>query len=301
MLNIQDVHKTFWVKSSLFKKKPVHALKGVSLKVERGEIFAIVGESGSGKSTLGKIVLRLERPDKGKVLLEDRDVFSMGKEYTKLVSAVFQDPTTSLNPRYTVYQIVEEPLLVHGQKDIPNRVKRSLELSQVPLEYLERRPTQLSGGQRQRVAISRAIVLEPRLIVADEPTASLDASIRREILNLFLKLKERNISTLLITHDVRAVEYTADRVGVLYRGVLVEVGSKSQVLKNPLHPYTQYLLENVPVKHPRERRPRSFLEPMLDETSSCPFYSLCPKRLEECRYTLREVSIDGRLVKCNLY
>ena len=234
LLSLERISKLF--KVGLFTKRLVWAVRDVSLSVGHGEVFSLVGESGSGKSTIGKLILRLERPTSGLIHFEGNDPLKMGREYTKLVSAVFQDPRSSLNPRMKVSEIVEEPLLVHGISQRKERVIEALQKAGLGEEFLERRPESLSGGQRQRIAIARAIVLRPKLIVADEPTSSLDMSYRAGILDLFLKLKEEGISTLLITHDLRAVERIGDRVAVLYKGRIMEMGSAQEVLKRPLHP-----------------------------------------------------------------
>lgn len=298
LLRLENLSKVFYV--GLFSKRQVWALRGVSFEINKGEIFALVGESGSGKSTTGKIILRLERPTSGSLLFEGKDPFLMGKEYTRLVSAVFQDPRTSLNPRMKVGKIVEEPLLVHGQENRKETVVGALKKAGLGEEFLERKPEELSGGQRQRVAIARAVALKPKLLVADEPTSSLDMSYRAGILELFRKLKEEGISTLLITHDLRAVERVADKVGVLYKGKLVEKGSTEEVLKNPLHPYTQYLISTLPVKHPslRKERKEDFFE---DFEALCPFFPRCKHRLKDCEVGIKEVELNGHFVSCNLY
>jgi peptide/nickel transport system ATP-binding protein len=301
LLSLERVSKAYKVGAGLFKTKSFFALHNVSLRVERGELLALVGESGSGKTTLGKLILRLEKPTEGKVFFEGKDLWSYRREYTRLVSAVFQDPSSSLNPRMTVREILEEPLRVHGVKNREEKVLSALKEAGLGEEFLERGPLQLSGGQKQRVAIARAMLLEPKLLVADEPTASLDASLRRDILDLFLKMKAKGVSVLLITHDVRAVQYCADRVAVLYRGRLLEWGTKEQVLKNPLHPYTRYLIQNVPVEHPSQRKSPEITDTPFYSEAVCPFYHLCQERREECLSQLREVYVDGRLVSCNIY
>ncbi|MCS6957366.1 MAG: ABC transporter ATP-binding protein [Aquificaceae bacterium] len=299
LLRINNLSKVYTV--GLFSKRQIWAVKDVSFSIKRGEIFSLVGESGSGKSTIGKIILRLERPTSGSLLLKDKDPFKMGKEYTKLVSAVFQDPRSSLNPRMKVWQIVEEPLLVHGERGRKEKVLQALKRAGLDEEFMERSPENLSGGQRQRVAIARAIVIKPKLIVADEPTSSLDMSYRAGILDLFVRLKEEGISTLLITHDIRAVERVADRVAVLYRGKLMEMGPTQEILSKPFHPYTQYLLSTMPAKHPSNRKEGIEDLPWEDFEYLCPFFSLCKQRLKECEDGVKEVNIDGRIVSCNLY
>ncbi len=299
LLLLDRVSKVFT--TGLFSKRSVWTVREVSFGLGAGEIFSLVGESGSGKSTIGKIILRLEKPSSGRVLFEGKDPFQMGREYTRLVSVVFQDPRSSLNPRMKVGEIVEEPLLVHGEKSRRERAIQALRMAGLDEGFMERRPDELSGGQRQRIAIARAIVLKPKLLVADEPTSSLDMSYRAGILELFLRLKEEGISTLLITHDIRAVEMVSDRVGVLYRGKLVEVGSSRDVLKEPMHPYTRYLINTVPARHPSQRR-EDFEEPAEEYLQSpCPFFSQCKQRLKECESGVKEVKLNGRIVFCNLY
>lgn len=303
ILKVENLTKIYKVKSGLFRKKDFYALKGVSLNLKKGEILCVVGESGSGKSTLGKIILRLEKPTEGNVLYREKDIFKWGKEYTRRVSVVFQDPRSSLNPRMKVKEILEEPLIVHGIKNRQEKITEALRKVHLEEEILEKRPLQLSGGQAQRVAIARAIILEPEIVVADEPTASLDVSIQEEILELFTELNERGISFIFITHDIRVVEKIADRVAVIYAGVLMELGEKEAVLKEPKNPYTMFLLENVPVKHPRERRKELRVEEEEYEIpdKGCPFYPRCSYAMEECKETLRRVDLNGRLVACNLY
>jgi len=301
LLSLEQVSKAYKVGAGLFKTKSFFALHNVSLRVERGELLALVGESGSGKTTLGKLILRLEKPTQGRVLFEGKDIWNYRREYTRLVSAVFQDPSSSLNLRMTVREILEEPLRVHGVKNREEKVLSALKEAGLGEEFLERRPLQLSGGQKQRVAIARAMLLKPKLLVADEPTASLDASLRKDILDLFLKMKAKGVSVLLITHDVRSVQYCADKVAVLYRGRLLEWGTKEQVLKNPLHPYTRYLIQNLPVDHPSQRKSPEITDTPFYSEAVCPFYHLCQERREECLSQLREVYVDGRLVSCNIY
>jgi len=303
LISVSNLTKVFKIKRGLWKREEVFALKEVSLTVKKGEILAVVGESGSGKSTLGKIILRLEKPTDGVVLFRGKNIFSMGKEYTRHVSVVFQDPRNSLNPRMKVREIIEEPLKVHGIKEREKIVREVLGKVYLEEELLDKKPLQLSGGQAQRVAIARAIVLEPELIVADEPTASLDLSIQKEILNLFIELNKKGLAFLFITHDIRVVEKIAHRVAVLYGGHLMELGERDKVLGEPLNPYTKYLLESVPVRHPKERREIELLEEEEVEIPKrgCPFYPRCPEAFEKCEETLRRVEVNGRVVSCNLY
>ncbi|MGC8852862.1 MAG: ABC transporter ATP-binding protein [Hydrogenobacter sp.] len=302
LLEVIFLSKVYKISRGLFRHTYHPAVRKVSFSIKEREIFGLVGESGSGKTTIGKVILRLERPTEGSVKLRDKDIWDIGREYTKRVSAVFQDPFSSLNPYMKVRQIIEEPMVIHKLKDRKRRVEEVAQMVKLPIELLDRKPQELSGGQRQRVAIARAVSLFPELIVADEPTASLDATVRKEILELFGELKERGISTLLITHDIRAVERIADRLAVIYSGMIMEMGTKEQVLKDPKHPYTKYLLENVPVRHPKERKVRmqeESVQEVLDR--GCPFYWLCSQRLEACKQSIKEEVLDGRFVACNLY
>jgi len=302
LLQIEEVSKAYPVRKGLFKKEDFYALKGVSLSVNRAEVLGVVGESGSGKTTLGKLILRLEKLTKGRILIEGRDIFSLGKEYTRRVSVVFQDPRNSLNPRMTIREIVEEPLVVHGFKNREKKVKEAIEKVHLDESFLGRKPDDLSGGQRQRVAIARAIVLEPDLIVADEPTASLDVSVQAEILRLFEELKKEGIAFIFITHDIRVVEKIADRVAVLYGGMLMELGRKDEVLRAPMHPYTRFLLSNVPVRHPKERKEESYTESEYTvPQKGCPFAPRCPDYMKECSESVRRLEVNGRIVNCNLH
>lgn len=303
ILEVENLTKIYKIKAGIFKKKDFYALKEVNLKLNKGEILAVVGESGSGKSTLGKIILRLEKPTFGSVKYNGKDIFKLGKEYTKKVSVVFQDPRNSLNPRMKVKEIVEEPLKVHKYKNREEKVIEAIRKVQLSEDYLDKKPLQLSGGEAQRVAIARAIVLNPEIIIADEPTASLDVSIQEEILELFKELNKNAISFIFITHDIRVVEKIAHRVCVIYAGVVMEVGEKESVLKNPLHPYTSFLLNNVPVSHPKYRKELSSIieEEYEIPEKGCPFSTRCPHAFKECYENLRRVEIDGRTVACNLY
>jgi peptide/nickel transport system ATP-binding protein len=201
-----------------------------------------------------------------------------------------------------VSEIVEEPLLVHSIGDRKRVVASALEKVQLDSDLWNRKPDDLSGGQRQRVAIARALVLQPKLIVADEPTASLDVSVQWEILKLFKSLKEEGIAFLFITHDIRVVEKIADRIAVVYGGMLMELGSKEDVLKKPMHPYTKFLLSNIPVKDPRLRKEEEYTEFEYEvPQQGCPFAPRCPSYMDECSQDIRRSELNGRIVNCNLY
>ncbi|HSO13368.1 MAG TPA: ABC transporter ATP-binding protein, partial [Anaerolineales bacterium] len=265
----------------------VHAVDDVDLQLNRGEVIALVGESGCGKSTLALTLMLLEEATEGNIIFEGRDITHVSdrerKALRRRIQMVFQDPYESLNPTQTIEEIVSEPLVVHSlavnADERKSRVLRALEDSGLkPAEdYLQRFPHQLSGGQRQRVVIAGALVLEPHLLLADEPVSMLDVSIRAEIINLLADLRRtRGISVIFITHDLGTVGYFADRVAVMYLGRIVEVGAMREVLKQPQHPYTQALLSVVPVPNPRLRKKRLILQGEtpnpIDLPSGCRFH-----------------------------
>ena len=276
----------------------VHAVDDVDLQLQRGEVIALVGESGCGKSTLALTLMGLEQPTEGTIFFEGRDITYLSEKERKAVrqriQMIFQDPYESLNPTQTIEEIVAEPLQVHGLSTAPGerkeRVRRALEDAGLKPaeEYLHRFPHQLSGGQRQRVVIAGALVLEPHLLLADEPVSMLDVSIRAEIINLLADLrKTRGISVIFITHDLGTVGYFADRVAVMYLGRIVEIGTMQEVTKSPAHPYTQALLSVVPVPNPRLRKRRIILQGEtpnpIDLPAGCRFHPRCPVAIGICR------------------
>ena len=273
----------------------VHAVDDISFEVHPGEIVALVGESGCGKTTTAKLLMGLEQPSGGTIHFRGQDVAALDlKQMRRQIQMVFQDPYESLNPRMTVFEIVAEPLEVHGlarrREEKIERVQRALEAAGLkPAEsYLNRLPHELSGGQRQRVVIAGALVLEPQVLVADEPVSMLDMSIRAEILNLLWDLRElRGISIVFITHDLGTAAYFTDRIAVMYLGRIVEIGPTREVLKNPQHPYTRALLSVVPVPNPRLRRERIILQGEtpnpIDLPSGCRFHPRCPVAIDKCK------------------
>ncbi len=270
----------------------VHAVDGISFALGRGEILALVGESGSGKTTTGLCTLGLTKPTEGQILLQGEDVLDLAQgrrrqELRRKAQLIFQDPYESLNPRQTVLRAVAEPLQVHrlasGKADKAAKVTAALEDAGLKpaSTFLHRYPQQLSGGQRQRVVIASALVMNPLYLVADEPVSMLDVSIRAEILNLLLRLRdEHDITMLYITHDLASAAYVADRVAVMYLGVIVEIGPTSAVLSDPRHPYTQSLMSVIPVPNPRRRRKRMVLQgetpDPIDLPPGCRFHPRCP-------------------------
>jgi len=276
----------------------VHAVDDVDLTLKPGEVIALVGESGCGKSTLSLTLMGLEEATEGQIFFNGIDITYATNEERKAfrqkIQMIFQDPYESLNPTQTIEEIVTEPLVVHGLARDPHerkdRVRRALEDSGLkPAEsYLHRFPHQLSGGQRQRVVIAGALVLEPQLLLADEPVSMLDVSIRAEIINLLADLRRtRGISVIFITHDLGTVGYFADRIAVMYLGRIVETGSMREVLKNPRHPYTQALLSVIPVPNPRMRKKRIILQGEtpnpINIPSGCRFHPRCPVALDVCK------------------
>jgi oligopeptide/dipeptide ABC transporter ATP-binding protein len=320
-LEVQGLKKYFYAgRVGLFNRKPllVHAVDGVDLQLKRGETIALVGESGCGKSTLALTLMGLEKPTEGRIIFESKDITHADHEQHKLlcqrIQMVFQDPYESLNPTQTIREIVAEPLQVHGlttnRDEREVRVIRALEDSGLkPADvYLHRYPHELSGGQRQRVVIAGALVLEPHLLLADEPVSMLDVSIRAEILNLLAELRQtRQISIIFITHDLGTVGYFADRIAVMYLGRIVEIGPTHKVLKHPSHPYTKALLSVIPVPNPRLRRVRMILQGEtpnpIDLPTGCRFHPRCPQVFTSCPAedpALVEIEKDHQ-VACLLY
>jgi oligopeptide/dipeptide ABC transporter ATP-binding protein len=301
ILSIRDLRKLFLAgRSGVWSKQDryVHALDGVSFDLERGGVLALAGESGCGKSTLALTLMGLERPTSGQIYFDGKEVTHLQsaglKALRRQIQMVFQDPYESLNPLMTVRQIVAEPLGVHGlarsRPEREGRVRKALEDAGLkPAEiFLERLPHELSGGQRQRVVIAAALVLEPRVLLADEPVSMLDVSIRAEILNLLIELRQgRGISVLFITHDLATAAYLAERVAVMYLGRIVEIGPIQQVLNNPQHPYTKALLSVIPIPNPRQRRERIILKGAppnpIEVPPGCRFHPRCPVAFERCK------------------
>ena len=298
-LQIQNLRTHFPVERGvLFRRRigTVKAVDGVSLSLANGEILGLVGESGSGKSTLGRTILQLIRPTEGAVILG-------GKSLTQLESSqlrdarvdfqmIFQDPYASLNPRMTVFDALAEALLAHKKvtaSELPARVGDLLGKVGLSPRFLKKYPHEFSGGQRQRIAIARALAVEPKLIIADEPVSALDVSIQSQIINLLFKLsREMGLTMIFISHDLSVVKHISDRIAVMYLGKIVELGPAADVFERPLHPYTKALVNAVPLPDPRrERRRQRILLPgdppsPMAPPGGCPFHPRCPHAVPEC-------------------
>jgi oligopeptide/dipeptide ABC transporter ATP-binding protein len=316
---MEGISLYYWVRRGFFGNAPVKALEQVDLNLYRGESVAVVGESGSGKSTLARALLQLGTPVRGRIMFDNQDVTVKTEadlhHFRRRVQAVFQDPYASLSPYKKVFDLVEEPLVVQGIRSIKERQERvRAVLEKVKLqpvsEFAELYPHTLSGGQRQRVSIARGMVLEPQLLVADEPVSMIDASSRAEILYLLRELQEdSNLTLLTITHDLASARHFADRILVLYLGRVVEVGPASRVIDSPRHPYTRGLLAAVPEPDPANRHQlRAVIdgEPAsaLAVPSGCPFRVRCPEAIPGiCDVTFPAVSNhgEGHDVACHLY
>jgi len=294
------------------KASTVKALAEASFSLEAGKTLAVVGESGCGKSTLARVTTLIEKPTSGQLLIDGADVTQAGKEEMKRlrqnVQIVFQDPYGSLNPRKKIGTILEEPLVINSTASAVERRERAMEmLTKVGLrrEYYNRYPHMFSGGQRQRIAVARALMLQPRILVADEPVSALDVSIQAQVLNLLMDLQEEfNLAYLFISHDLSVVRHIADDVMVMYLGRPVEQGSRDAIFQNPMHPYTRALLASTPVIDPRHRIERIKLKGELpspiNPPSGCAFHQRCPFAEARCaaeRPLLRD--FPGQKVACH--
>ncbi|OGV41071.1 MAG: hypothetical protein A2X48_11965 [Lentisphaerae bacterium GWF2_49_21] len=296
LLKVDKISTSYRIRGSLFSPaKYLRAVDEVSFELGAGETLGLVGESGCGKSTLGRTIIRLEKHSSGKVFIEDREITALeGTELRKARNGfqmIFQDPYGSLNPRMTVFSTLEEVLSIHTRLDREGRLKRIVELLEMVglnAEQMHRYPHQFSGGQRQRIGIARALAVEPKLIVADEPVSALDVSVQAQIINLLIEIqKKTNVAFLFIAHDLAVVEHISRRIMVMYLGRIVEDGLSAEVTGNPGHPYTKALLSAVPVIDPMTKRSRIILPgdvpSPLNPPSGCPFHPRCPLARDKCK------------------
>jgi oligopeptide transport system ATP-binding protein len=316
LLEVTDLMKHYPVRSGVLRRAAgtVHAVDGVSFSVGVGETLGLVGESGCGKSTVARSVLRLVEPTSGSIRIDGTDITHLSKSelrpHRRAMQIVFQDPFASLNPRMTAGDIVGEPLTVHGLAKGSEKLARVAKLfEQVGLrpDQMRNYPHQFSGGQRQRICIARALALGPRLIVCDEPVSALDVSIQAQVINLLIDLqREHGFSYLFIAHDLAVVAHISHRVAVMYLGRIVEIADKTELFKNPRHPYTQALLASVPVANPKLKR----LQPLVDgdvpspvnPPSGCAFHTRCRYAIDRCKVE-RPLLMDagaGHQVACLL-
>lgn len=317
LLTVKNLKKYYPITGGVLGREigTVKAVDDVSFSVRKGETLGLVGESGCGKSTTGRSILRLIEPTDGEIIFDGKNVSSMSREELRKVrrdmQIVFQDPFASLNPRHNVEKIMEEPLIVHGigtPAERKKRVHEMLEVVGLNSYHAKRFPHQFSGGQRQRIGIARALMLNPKLIVADEPVSALDVSIQSQVLNLMQDLqRDMGLTYLFIAHDLSVVRHISDRVGVMYLGRMVELTTSTQLYDNPLHPYTQALLSAVPTPDPEAKRERIILQGDVpspaNPPSGCTFHTRCPHVKDVCR-SVRPEFLDagnGHFVACHLY
>lgn len=313
LLEVQGLKQYFPVAGKMFEKRYVKAVDGVSLSVKKGETLGLVGESGCGKSTTGKTILRLHEPTAGKIIFKGEDITKAKMlPYRKKMQMVFQDPYASLNPRMTVGDIVGEPLDIHkvyptkGERN--DRVQEILRRVGLNSEQANRYPHEFSGGQRQRIGIARALAINPELLICDEPVSALDVSIQAQIVNMFEELQdELGLTYLFIAHDLSIVKHISDRIGVMYLGKLVELGTSNEITFHNMHPYTRALISSIPIADPKTARTRSRIvlegdvPSPLNPPSGCHFRTRCPYATAQCAEVepeLKEVS-TGHFVACH--
>ena len=315
LLDVRNLHKHFPIRGGIFGRPVgmVQAVAGVSFQVKSGETLGLVGESGCGKSTTGMSILRLIEPTAGEVLFDGKNVATFDraqlKSFRRQAQIIFQDPYASLNPRMSVNDILAEPMFLHSIASGPDRTKRIgklLKLVGLGPHHAALYPHEFSGGQRQRIGIARALAVEPRLIVCDEPVSALDVSIQSQILNLLVELQqELGLTYLFIAHGLNVVKHISDRIGVMYLGKLVELADGEQLINRPLHPYTRTLLSAIPLPVPGAKKNRIILQGDLPSPANpppgCRFHTRCPECMDICRE--QEPSLaekEGRWAACHL-
>jgi len=318
VLSVRDLTKTFKVRERGFfaKKQDLHALRSVSIDLFEGETLGVIGESGCGKSTLGKCIVRLHKPTSGSIMYKGVDIAKATldevKPFRKDIQMIFQDPFSSLDLRMTAIQSIEEALIIHNiEADKKKRTQMALDiLKEVGLDaqYANRYPHEFSGGQRQRINIGRAIALQPKIIVCDEPVSALDVSIQAQVINLLKEIqRERKLTYLFISHDLSVVRHMSDRIAIMYLGQLVEVCRSEEIYRKPLHPYTKALLSAIPPESPFEEKQKIQLTGDVPSPigikNECAFASRCPYVKPECKQGIPQLkTIDGdHQVACKLF
>lgn len=319
LLDIKGLRKYFPVKGPLGVfggvKGYVKAVNDVSFQLYEGETLGIVGESGCGKSTMGRTILRLTDPTEGKALYKEGDIFQLsGKELRAIrkdMQMVFQDPFSSLNPRKRIGQTLEEPLAIHSIGSKQERTERVMEIMNkvgLQLDHYYRYPHEFSGGQRQRIGLARALVVNPKIVICDEPVSALDVSIQSQIINLLQQLQdEYKLTYLFIAHDISVIRHISDRIGVMYLGHMVEHAPTESLFANPLHPYTQALLSAVPLPNPQKKRERVILRGEIPSPmnlpSGCVFQTRCPYVKGVCKEIapVKQEVASNHFVSCHLY
>lgn len=319
ILEVNHLKMHFPVRGGVFMRAQASckAVDDVSLHIKTGETLGLVGESGCGKSTLGKSIVRLLKPTAGEVIFEGTNLTKLSqkemKPHRRDIQMIFQDPAESLNSRHTVGNILEEPFIIHKAGTSEERRQKTAELLEkvgLSAKAMERFPFEFSGGQRQRIGIARAIALNPKLIICDEPVSALDVSIQSQILNLMLDLqREMQLSYLFIAHDLAVVKHISDRIAIMYLGKIVELGEADEVYRKPRHPYTQALIRSIPVPDPRKRKAKQPLTgdvpSPINPPAGCPFHTRCPHVQDRCRTeapTLRNTAPEDKtehLVSCH--
>lgn len=317
LLQIRNLKKYYPIKKGILQRTSGHvkAVDDVSFTLHEGETLGLVGESGCGKSTLGRTILQLIKPTSGEVIYDQKNLtdlsFQNMKPFRKEMQMIFQDPYASLNSRKSIRSILLEPLKIHRMKtdkDSENLMEEMLEKVGLNRAFADRYPHEFSGGQRQRIGIARALMLNPKLIIADEPVSALDVSVQAQVLNLLQDLQEEyQLTYLFIAHDLSVVKHISTRVGVMYLGKMVELATKSSLYKEPLHPYTQALMSSVPVPDPTEKRERIILKGDVPNPQNppqgCSFHTRCCACMEICKTQLPELKEvhAGHYVACHLY
>lgn len=296
ILEAKGIKKHFPIRKGFFMREvgQVKAVEEISLSVRRGETLGLVGESGCGKSTLGRTLIRLYEPTAGSIKFDGKDFINLkGNELRQKrrdIQMIFQDPYASLDTRMTVGQIIEQPFQIHGilgKQERELRVKQLLELVGLKASHVNRYPHEFSGGQRQRISIARAVALEPKLIICDEPVSALDVSIQAQVLNLLKDLQDRlKLTYIFISHDLSVIEHVCDRIAVMYLGRIVEIASRDELFANPLHPYTQALMSSIPTIGTGKKKMKKILSgeipSPINPPSGCAFHPRCSFKIDEC-------------------